>query len=179
MQGQVWTRGRKYILKLIQLHSALSYLLNRGRRTPQKLWCSCRICCSRRFLQPSAAAAWRPARRVSPPPRHLAALWKPTKKSIEIYIFITLGPDSYNGNSWHVCLKIASPPSPPHPRSFPNIPHNFDPIPPDNFWAAAWHQALAGREKGDKSDKGCAGFSFSPSLGKHKRRHATWNKTAL
>jgi len=24
-----------------------------------------------------------------------------------------------------------------------NVPHNLEPIPPENFWAAAWHHALA------------------------------------
>jgi len=36
---------------------------------------------------------------------------------------------------------------PTHPL-WTNIPHNLDPSPPDNFEAAAWHQALAGKDKG-------------------------------
>lgn len=88
------------VKKKIQLSSALVYLLNRGQRSPQQLWCSCRICCSRRFLQLSAAAASRPDRRVSPIPRHLTALLKPTKE--HRHIFITLRPDSTDRNNRHV-----------------------------------------------------------------------------
>lgn len=48
------------------------------------------------------------------------------------------------------CPPLSHPhthPLPPSPNQRADVPHNFDPIPPDNFWAAAWHQALAGREK--------------------------------
>lgn len=40
-----------------------------------------------------------------------------------------------------------------HTQLLRDIPYIFDPIPPENFWAAAWHQALAAGEEGTTAQR--------------------------
>ena len=86
------------------------YLLNRGRRSPRKLWCSCRICCSRSRRASAAAAAAAAcrsrARRLSPSPRHSAALCQTT----EIHMFLLPCETSVGG----VMVEIRGTNPPPH-----------------------------------------------------------------